>query len=70
LLETAVREQNGKVLMAKLDTDAHPQLAQGLKVQSLPTVYGVNGGKAVEQFIGLQVCASIRRCTNSHLFCC
>ena len=53
ILEAAVRAQNGKVVMAKLDADANPGLTQQLRVSSLPTVLAVHQGKLVDSFTGL-----------------
>ena len=47
-----MKAQNGKVRMAKLDTDKHPQVAQQLGIKSLPTVMLVHEGKLVDQFVG------------------
>jgi putative thioredoxin len=38
----------------KVDTDAHPQLAQHFNIRSIPTVYAFVGGRAVDQFQGAQ----------------
>ena len=54
ILEKAVEEANGKVLLAKINTDEQPDLAKALKITSLPTVYGIYQGKAVDQFMGMQ----------------
>jgi len=53
ILEAAVRAQNGKVVMAKLDADQNPSLTQQLRVSSLPTVLAVNEGKLVDNFTGM-----------------
>mmetsp|Transcript_13705 Transcript_13705/g.15607 ORF Transcript_13705/g.15607 Transcript_13705/m.15607 type:complete len:402 (-) Transcript_13705:3069-4274(-) len=53
LLEAAVRAENGKVVMAKLDADQNPGLTQQLKVSSLPTVLAVYQGKLVDSFTGM-----------------
>ena len=47
-----MKAQNGRVRLAKLDTDKHPQLAQQLGVKSLPTVMMVSEGKLADQFVG------------------
>lgn len=52
VLEQAVRAQGGRVRLAKLDTDKHPQMAQQLGIKSLPTVMMVSEGKLVDQFVG------------------
>jgi thioredoxin len=54
VLESAVSATGGRVKLAKLNTDANPDLAQALKVSSLPTVLAVFQGKVVDQFVGLQ----------------
>ena len=53
LLQRAVADADGKLKLAVLDTDAHPQLAQQLQVRSLPTVFGLARGELVDQFVGL-----------------
>ena len=53
IITESVEAQDGKVRLAKLDTDNQPELAQALGIQSLPTVFTVHNGKAVDQFIGL-----------------
>lgn len=53
-IEAAVRRQNGKIVMAKLDTDANAEVASAMNITSLPTVYGIANGKMVEKFEGLQ----------------
>ena len=53
VITDSVEAQDGKVRLAKLDTDNQPELAQALGIQSLPTVFTVHNGKAVDQFIGL-----------------
>ena len=53
LLQRAVADADGKLKLAVLDTDAHPQLAQQLQVRSLPTVFGLANGELVDQFVGL-----------------
>lgn len=54
LLENAVNAAGGAVLMAKVDLDSNPQLAQALQVQSVPTVYAFFQGRPVDAFSGLQ----------------
>jgi putative thioredoxin len=54
MLEKTVDKHGGKVIMAKLNTDDHGDLAGNLKVRSLPTVMSIFEGKLLEQFIGAQ----------------
>ena len=60
LLETAVRATGGKVRLARVNIDDHPQLAQALRVQSVPTVYAFFHGQPVNAFTGLQPAAEIK----------
>ena len=53
LLQRAVADADGKLKLAVLDTDAHPQLAQQPQVRSLPTAFGLARGELVDQFVGL-----------------
>ena len=53
LLEDAVEKAGGKVVLAKLDVDKNPPIAQQLQVQSLPTVFGLFEQKLVNKFVGL-----------------
>lgn len=52
MLESAVRARDGQVVLAKVDVDANPQLAQTYRVQGIPQVLGVRDGAVVGQFTG------------------
>ena len=54
ILEKAVTAAGGQVLLAKVNLDDNPQLAQALQVQSVPTVYGFFQGQPVDAFMGVQ----------------
>jgi putative thioredoxin len=60
VLEAAVKNSAGRLVLAKLDTDAEQELAAGLQIKSLPTVFGVFEGKMVDQFMGLEKPARIQ----------
>ena len=53
LLEQAAREAHGKFLLVKAETDHCPRAAGEFNVQSIPAVFGVCGGEAVDFFQGL-----------------
>lgn len=53
-LEKAVTELGGAVLLAKVNIDENPELAQALRIQSVPTVYAFLGGRPVDAFQGAQ----------------
>ena len=52
VLERLADEAAGDWLLAKVDVDANPQLAQALQVQSIPMVVAVIGGQLVDGFLG------------------
>ena len=52
-LEQVARAARGALVYARLDVDANPELATQLAVRSLPTVWGLVQGKAVDTFNGL-----------------
>ena len=52
LLEKIVTESNGAVKMVKIDIDQNQNLAQQLRIQSIPAVYAFHQGKPVDAFQG------------------
>jgi putative thioredoxin len=52
ILERVVRELDGRVVLAKVDVDANPQLSQSFRAQSIPMVVALVGGQAVPLFTG------------------
>jgi putative thioredoxin len=54
VLEKVVLEAKGAVKLVKIDIDQNQELAQQMRVQSVPTVYGFAGGRPVDAFQGAQ----------------
>jgi len=54
ILEKVVAETDGAVVLAKVDTDANPQISQAFQVQSIPAVHALHHGKVVASFVGAQ----------------
>ena len=52
ILEKVVTELDGRVVLAKVDVDANPQLAQGFRAQSIPMVVALVAGQPVPLFTG------------------
>jgi len=52
ILERLANEAAGQWILAKVDTEANPRVAQALQVQSIPTVYAVIGGQLIPGFQG------------------
>ena len=59
LLEKAVLECEGTVRLAKIDVDALPNLAQMVKVESLPTVVTIYKGKVIDSWSGVKTAEEI-----------
>ena len=53
-LEKVVAAANGKVKMVRVNIDDNQQIAQQLRVQSVPTVYAFVDGQPVDGFSGAQ----------------
>ncbi len=54
ILEKVVGETNGAVVLAKVDVDQNPGIAQAFRAQSIPAVFAMSGGQVVDGFIGAQ----------------
>ena len=59
VIEAAIDRRAGAVVLAKVDIDSNPVLAQQYRVMSIPLVKGFRGGAAVTEFVGLQPPAAI-----------
>jgi putative thioredoxin len=51
-LEKAVRDARGKVRLVKIDIDQNPEIAQQMRIQSIPAVYAFKEGRPVDGFVG------------------
>ena len=52
VLEKTVRATNGAVRMVKLNIDENPEIAQQMRIQSIPAVYAFKDGRPVDGFVG------------------
>ena len=60
ILEQAIAETQGQVVLAKVDVDANRQTADAFQVQGIPAVYALRDGKIVDGFVGAQPEAAVR----------
>ncbi|MEV5543470.1 thioredoxin [Saccharopolyspora shandongensis] len=67
VLERLAQESNGAWVLAKVDVDANPRIAQLFQVQSVPTVIAIAGGQPVDAFAGAQPEPQIRQWIDSLL---
>lgn len=54
LLEETVAATEGQVVLAKVNVDDNPQIAQAFRVQGIPAVFGIQDGEVVGSFVGAQ----------------
>jgi putative thioredoxin len=52
ILEKVVRAADGAVRMVKLNIDENPEIAQQMRIQSIPAVYAFKDGRPVDGFVG------------------
>ncbi len=60
IIERVVAETGGQVVLAKVDVDQNPGIAQAFQVQSIPAVHAIVDGRPVDSFMGAQGEATIR----------
>jgi len=67
MLERLAEAGNGAWILAKVDVDANPRVAQLFGVQSIPTVVAIAGGQPVEAFAGAQPEPQVKQWLSSLL---
>ena len=61
ILEKVVSANAGKVKMVRVNIDENAEIAQQMRVQSVPTVFGFVNGQPVDGFAGAQPESSIKQ---------
>jgi putative thioredoxin len=61
VLEKLANEAAGAWVLAKIDVDANPRLAQAFQAQSIPMVVAIIGGQMVDAFLGAMPEAQVRQ---------
>ena len=59
VLEREAAAREGKVLLAKVDVDANPQIASFYGIRGIPAVKAFRDGKVVSEFVGVQSAQSV-----------
>jgi len=67
VLEKAVAERGGAVVLAKLDTDTNPGISRQFQIQGIPAVKAFRDGKVVAEFVGAQPPAAVNQFLDSLL---
>ncbi len=67
VLERLAAESGGAWVLAKVDVDANPRIAQLFGAQSIPTVIAIGGGQPVDAFSGALPEPEIRKWLNALL---
>ena len=71
ILEKAVKSAKGKVKLAKMDIDKHPEIPGQMGIQSIPAVIAFANGQPVDGFMGAlpesQVIAFLERVTKGKI---
>ncbi|MTJ82245.1 MAG: thioredoxin [Telmatospirillum sp.] len=52
MLEKLVNAAGGAVRLVKIDVDRNPEIAQQMRIQSIPAVFAFKGGRPVDGFVG------------------
>ena len=53
VLEESVAERGGEVVLAKVDIDANPELAERYGVRGIPNVKAFRDGRVADEFVGV-----------------
>jgi putative thioredoxin len=61
VLEEAADKRDGKVVLAKVDTDANPEISRRYGIQGIPAVKAFRNGQVVDEFVGVQARAAVER---------
>jgi putative thioredoxin len=61
VLERLAAEDGGAWVLAKINVDANPRIAQMFRVQGIPMVYAIVGGQPVDAFSGVVPEAQLRQ---------
>ncbi|HVC09495.1 MAG TPA: thioredoxin [Elusimicrobiota bacterium] len=61
VIEEIAKEYTGKIRVAKINTDDHPNSATRFKISAIPTLLFFKDGKVIEQMVGVHSKAEIKK---------
>jgi putative thioredoxin len=61
LLEREAAKHGDEVVLAKVDTDANPNISRAFQIQGIPAVKAFKDGKIVDEFVGAQPAPAVER---------
>jgi thioredoxin 1 len=61
VLEEIAAEHEGKIVVAKLNTDENPEITRRYQVMSIPTMSVFSGGEVVKSIVGAKPKAALLR---------
>ena len=67
IIEQAVADTGGAVVLAKVNVDENPQVSAAFRVQGIPAVYALKDGQPVDGFVGAQGQAAVEAFVNALL---
>ena len=67
ILEKLVKEYENKLVLAKVNLEAAPQISQKYGIEQIPTVVLFKNGKAISGFIGVRSEPAIKEFLNEAL---
>ncbi|MEL6177729.1 MAG: thioredoxin [Myxococcota bacterium] len=65
VLEELAQEGEGRWILAKIDTDANPNIARAFRIRSIPTVMAMVEGKVINHFAGALPRSEVKRWLES-----
>ena len=60
-LEQAALKRDGKVVLAKIDTDENPRISELFSIQGIPAVKAFRDGEVVAEFVGVLPAAQVEQ---------
>jgi thioredoxin 1 len=67
IVDELAEEFDGRVLVAKVNTELNPKLSQHFAIKSIPTMYIIHKGEAVERYNGLIPKPNLQEILNNYL---